>query len=151
GRIARRLRRRAGCRVVDVARDDAHLIVGERPEDEVRLDTLPGAEALTVDAVLSARARVAEGHAFVQRVDPADARRRARARLAAHLLLDAVRAVRVRARVPDPRVAVLGGVGAQQVAVRQRTAEGEGDDPRMPVVVDRRRWQELHRLLAVLL
>src|SRR5262245_39944157 len=86
-RVAGRLRGRARDRIVELDRDDAHLVVGQGSEDQIRLDAAAGPEALAVDRALTARTRVAELHAGRDRVAPADAGHTAGLRLAAHLHL----------------------------------------------------------------
>src|SRR5262249_60889648 len=110
-------------RDVDTCLYDALLDVAERPDQELRLHAAARPEALAVDAGIAARPRVAELLAGRDGVAPAHAWRDPGCGLAPHLHLHAGGAVGVRARVAQPRVAVLRGVGTQAVALRHQPRE----------------------------
>src|SRR5262245_47503103 len=100
--VARMLRRDAGQRVVDGGGEDAHVVVGERAEDQVGWDARA---TVAVDAILPARLRVAlvGRNAETLRLRPGDAGSDTCLRLAAGLDRLPFDAVGVAAAVGEAR------------------------------------------------
>src|SRR5262245_40913990 len=83
--IARGLGGRPRNGIVELRRNDAHLVVRERTEHQVRLHAATRPEARAVGRVLTAGPRVAELLTGLERIAPAHPGRHTGRRLASHL------------------------------------------------------------------